>query len=382
MKIREEHRRNHSLRGAALVETALVVGVILVMVLGAVQVGVIGYLQMSADAASFLNAHQNVVGVSSGTPANATAQVFPAFNNANSTIVASPLPAPSPTIYIDYGYNDPDPTIAAASSANRHGGASIMQPAQMQSTVTRQNVASILGVQINVSGSMIEPQWLENGAHFDVANDNYGNSASNMQVNYFTNGENVPPYFVGFNEIEHCESNLPWSGPNPCPTSGAVPNSQDFEAIGVAEHLDDSNWSIPINQGGSATSGTWGSTAAGGANASTFTQMACHQREFATVANFLVSTTGTTLASVQAAYPALVTTGLQHNPAGTEPDGTTNPMPIFSGFGQSGAPGFDTATSNAISTIYSWDREITGGYPNPGTYAGPGSAPLYPWYGC
>jgi len=378
MKIRKQQQRKETIRGAAVVETALVVGVVLVMVLGAVQVGVIGYLQMSADAASFVNAHQNVIGVSSGTPADATAQVFPAFNNpANSSISASPLPAPSPTIYVDYGYNDPDPTIAAGSSANRHGGASIMEPAQMQSTVSRQNVASILGVLINVSGSMIEPQWLENGAHFDVANDNYGNTASNMQVNYFTNGENVPPYFVGFNEIEHCMSNLPWTGPNPCPTSVAVPNSQDFEALGVAEHLDDSNWSIPINQSGSAVSGTWGGSATGGANASTFTEMACHQREFATVANFLVSTNAATLSSLQTAYSAQLAAPLVHNPSGTEPDGTTAPMPIFSGFG-----GFDTTTNQAIQTIYTWDREITAGYPNPSTYSGPGAAPLYPWYGC
>jgi TadE-like protein len=378
MKIRKQQQRKDTIRGAALVETALVVGVVLVMVLGAVQVGVIGYLQMSADAASFVNAHQNVIGVSSGSPAAATAQVFPAFSSSN--ITTNVLPAPSPTIYVDYGYNDPNPTIAAASAENRHGGASIMQPSQMQSTVAKSSVATILGIPIGVSGSMIEPQWLENGAHFDVANDNYGNNAANMQVNYFTNGENVPPYFVGFNEVEHCSSNLPWNSATPCPVSSSAPNPQDFEAIGVAEHLDDSNWSIPVNQGGSAVSGTWGGNAAGGANASTFTEMACHQRNFAIVSNFLVN--HPTLSGVQTAYPTLLTTGLQHNATGTEPDGTTGPMPIFSGFGQSGAPGFDTTTSTAIATIYTWDREITGGYPNPSTYSGPGAAPLYPWYGC
>jgi TadE-like protein len=379
MKIRKEHRRNHTLRGAALVETALVVGVILVMVLGAVQVGVIGYLQMSADAASFLNAHQNVIGVSSGDPGAATSQVFPQFNS-TTNITTTVLPAPSPTIYVDYGYNDADPTIAAGSSVNRHGGASIMEPSQMQSTVSKSNVATILGIPIGVSGSMIEPQWLENGAHFDVANDNYGNVAANMQVNYFTNGENVPPYFVGFNEVEHCMSNLPWNSATPCPVGTATAPPQDFEALGVAEHLDDSNWSIPINQGGSAVSGTWGGTAAGGADASTFTEMACHQRNFAIVSTFLVN--HPTLSGIQTSYPTLLTVGLQHNATGTEPDGTIGPMPIFSGFGQSGAPGFDAATSTAISTIYTWDREINGGYPSPGTYSGPGAAPLYAWYGC
>jgi hypothetical protein len=374
MKIRTDQRRNHPIRGAALVETALVVGVILVMVLGAVQVGVIGYLQMSADAASFLNAHQTVIGVSSGDPIAATQQVFPQFNTTSSSITPQVLPAPSPTIYVDYGYNDPNPTIAAASSANRHGGASIMEPSQVQSTVTKTSVATILGVPINVSGSMIEPQWLENGAHFDVANDSYGNNAANMQVNYFTNGENVPPYYVGFNYIQHCMSDLPWNSTTNCPVSGANPNPQDFEALGVAEHLDDSNWGIPLNQGGSAVSGTWGGTAAGGSNASTFTEMACHQRQFAIVSAFLVN--HATLAGLQTTYPKLGIP-LQHNATGTEPDGTIGLMPIFTGFAA-----FDSTTNTAIDTIYTWDREINGGYPNPATYTGPGAAPLYPWYGC
>jgi hypothetical protein len=44
--------------------------------------------------------------------------------------------------------------------------------------------------------------------------------------------------------------------------------------------------------------------------------------------------------------------------------------------------GFDGPTNTAIGQIYSWDREITSGYPNPSTYPGPGAAPLYPWSQC
>ena len=368
MKIRTQARRHNAVRGAALVETALVVGVVLVMVLGAVQVGVIGYLQMTADAASFVNAHQNVVGVSSGSPASATAQVFPQI--ASSDITTTVLPAPSPTVYVDYGYNDPDPTVAAASGSNRHGGASIMEPSQMQSTVTKRQVATILGVPIGVSGSMIEPQWMENGAHFDVANLNYGSTAPDMQVNYFQNGENVPPYFVGFNMFGHCTDPMPWTSAT-CSSAGT-----DFDALGVAEHLDDSNWAVPLNQGGSAISGTWGGAAAGGSNASTFTEMACHQRYFATVAAFLVRYP--TLASIQTTFgatpPALV-----HQTTATLPDGTTGQVPMFANFNYFAS---DTATTTAIQTIYRWDREVSTGYPDAATYPGPGAAPLYPWSNC
>ncbi len=364
MKIRTQARRHNAVRGAALVETALVVGVVLVMVLGAVQIGVIGYLQMTADAASFINAHQNVVGVSSGSPASATAQVFPQI--ASSDITTTVLPAPSPTVYIDYGYNDPDPTVAAASASNRHGGASIMEPSQMQSTVSKPAVASILGVPIGVSASMIEPQWMENGAHFDVANQNYGSTAANMQVNYFTNGENVPPYFVGFNYIQNCMDSMPWAG--------STCSNQDFLALGVAEHLDDSNWNLPVNQGGSAVSGSWGGTAAGGANASTFTEMACHQRAFAAIAQFLVSNQD--MPTLHSHYPAMPIT-LTQNMNGTRADGTTGKVPIFAAFN-----GFDSTTNSAIQAVYSWDREIDSGYPSASTYPGPGAAPLYPWSNC
>jgi hypothetical protein len=221
-------------------------------------------------------------------------------------------------------------------------------------------------VPIGVSGSMIEPQWLENGAHFDVANLNYGSTASNMQVNYFSNGENVPPYYVGFNEIENCSDTMPWTA--------ATCSNQDFSALGVAEHLDDSNWSVPIDQGGSAVSGSWGGTAAGGSDASTFTQMACHQRYFATISAFLVNNPDLpTLYRNNGLMPVTLT----HNTTGTLPDGTTGPVSSFTAFN-----GFDSTTNSAIQTIYSWDREINGGYPNPGTYPGPGAAPMYPWSGC
>ncbi|HMD01654.1 MAG TPA: hypothetical protein VKG44_01695 [Candidatus Baltobacteraceae bacterium] len=339
-------------------ETALVVGVVLVMVLGAVQIGMVGYLQMTADAASFINAHQNVIGVSSGTPASATASIFPEIKS--SDITTAVLPAPVPTVYVDYGYNDPDPTVAASSISNRHGGAAIMQPSQMQSTVAKSSVTSILGVPIGVSGSMIEPQWMENGAHFDVSNLNYGSTDPSFQVNYFQNGENVPPYYVGFNYLMHCTDNQPWTSGS-CSSAG-----QDFLAMGVAEHLDLSNWTVPIMQGGSAISGTWGGTATAASTASAFTQLACHQRQFAAVAQFLANYSD--LPTLRATYPMKP---LTHS---TRADGSL--MPIFQGF-----TGFDSPTNTAIQTIYGWDREITAGYPDPRTYTGPGSAPVYPWQG-
>ena len=46
------------MRGAALPETALVLSFVLVIVLGAIQMGVVGALQLMADGAAFVAAHE------------------------------------------------------------------------------------------------------------------------------------------------------------------------------------------------------------------------------------------------------------------------------------------------------------------------------------
>jgi hypothetical protein len=365
---------SHSQRGAALVETALVVGVILVMVLGAVQVGVIGYLQMTADAASFVNARQSTIGVASGSAADATASIFPQITSSN--ITTTVVPAPSATVYVDYGYNDSSSSIRTSSVDNRHGGAALMQPSGLQSTVSKSSVATILGIPIGVSGSMIEPQWLENGVHYDVANADYGSStASDFQVDYFKNGENTPPYYVGFNLMEHCQDAMPWApSQTDCVTIGTA--TPDFLALGMAEHLDASNWGIPTQ----GISGQWGPSATPvTATASTFVQMRCHQAAFAQVANFLASNPD--LGTIMSTYfPGSKPVNVVHE---LRADGTGEPIfeTMFKGDDGQPVPSFDSATISAIINIYSWDREVVQGYP-PATYTGVGTYPLYPWEGC
>jgi hypothetical protein len=349
-------------RGAALAETALVVGVILIMILGSVQLGVVGYLQMTADAAAFLSAHQMAVGDPNAIAA--TTSVFPQFNALQ--ISSTPAPAPAPTVYIDYGYNDPNPTIAAASGNNRHGGASMMEPSQLTTKVQKSNVISLLGVPLSVEGSMIEPQWLENGAHFDVANSpNYGQAGTNFQEDYFQNGENTPPYFVGYNYIENCPDPQPWGA-----TQTACAEGVQFRALGVAEHLDDSIWELP--DGELPGLGNPGAQLA-------FAQVACHQRVYATLAAFFSSNS---------------TLGVLQNPINSGKP-ISGPMgsgdykfwaPFVSGLGQTGfqvsptvsgtVTGF--AADSAIQQIYGWDVMVTAGVSHS---TGVGSNPFPASYG-
>lgn len=77
-------------RGTAMVETALSVGVSLLLVLGAAQMALIGYTQISADGAAFIAAH-TVAQNPSANGVNAATQVF---SNTESDDYSTPSPSP------------------------------------------------------------------------------------------------------------------------------------------------------------------------------------------------------------------------------------------------------------------------------------------------
>jgi len=362
--------KKNTQRGAALAETALVVGVILIMILGSVQLGVIGYLQMTADAAAFLSAHQLAVGDPNAI--TATQGVFPQFSGVNQ-INPTAAPAPSATVYIDYGYNDPNPTIAAASVNNRHGGASMMEPTQLSSTVGKQTSISLLGVPLSVEGSMIEPQWMENGAHFDVANSaSYGQSGgTNFQENYFTGGENTPPYFVGFNYLMNCTDQQPWTTAQTSCTAGIV----QFRALGIAEHLDDSNWELPDGEiPGPLNPGTL----------LAFAQVACHQAVYANLATFFAN--NSTLSLLQnpvgnPTYSGAVSAQVNGDYASWGNDTGLSPTPADLGFAQSptvSGPITGAQADQFIRRVYSWDGLVQSGSTHS---TGVGSNPFPSAYG-
>lgn len=94
-------------RGGALVETALTVGVVMMVLLGTVQFGVIGFRQIAQDGAAFVASHTYAQSPSSGTTRATTAAgaafdavpsstiaVAPAGTTVTST-VASSMQAPS-----------------------------------------------------------------------------------------------------------------------------------------------------------------------------------------------------------------------------------------------------------------------------------------------
>jgi hypothetical protein len=324
-----------------MVETALFVSATLIFMLGVIQIGVLGYLQLTTDAAAYYDARANVLTVTSGTPEQATNTAFPQIPVAD--IVPQVLPAPTPTIEVDYGYNDPNPTVRANSASNRHGGASLMQPEQLQTTINVPGLMHILGNALGVNGVATEAKWVECGTHDDIANEgcSLASPGPDSQNNYITQGENTPPYFVGFNYMQDCalaqpwgvytgqgDSALDWSNPIATPDgttsagsgtyysifgswNGAQPSSPGgayggappssatytwsqcangatsgnenigFIAMGVGGFLDSTNWSdtSPGVSGACASSN--------GTGQSVFEAFAFHQRTYATIAEYL-----------------------------------------------------------------------------------------------
>ncbi len=348
---------------------------VLVFVLGMLQFGLLGFLQITVDAGAFLNAHQTALGVVDTLgPADATHQVFDQIQTAS--ISNTVQTAPSPTVPVDYGYNSTNSTTVTNSSTNRHGGASMLQPYLSQTTIT-QSVFSMLNQSFTAYGQASEPNWLESAPLWDAANINYGTaySASNSEIDssIFANGENSPLYYMSLNKIQHCQTPGAW-GASTSPR-GTCP-APDILTLGTGEYLDYYNWSNgTAGIGGPATStGPGGSTG-------TFEAAACHQRMLATLVYFFqwLAANDNGNSSTFAAEP-LNWLETSYNPYYYNRSGYTNfSSANFFNATPNGAVTLNSniasLSNNAIKTIYGWDVETYEG-------SGVGTNPLYPTLGC
>ena len=359
-------------RGAVLVETALILSTALTLMLFTVDVGILGFMQVSADAASFFDAHENVIGMKTGTPESYTAGLFPIIKQGDMTTTV--IAAPTPNVEVNYGYNPPPGQTPDPNSANtRHGGVSMMQPVQIQVSVSPSPFFNIAGADVGVSSKFIEPRWTECGPHYNVANEDSAcgdpSAPPNSAVS-LANGENTPPYYVGYNLMMHCEDAQPW---------GDVANSYEagcqktnFVALGVASYLDVDNWNAVLP----GVSGTYGT--------SVFQAAAFHQRVYAHIAQFFASYpklfplyntySNSLLAQMGAPYLGAPPTAAYQNDQG------------WSGFRLSNQPANilqndPLGIDEAIQCVYNWDEIISSGFP-PGTYKEPGDVPLYPEKQC
>jgi len=232
-----------SARGAALPETALSLTVMLAVLVGGLRLAIVGYEQVAVDGAAFYDAHETGIkttysAIATGLdPTAATQLVYPRTNSPSVSINATaPQPAPTVAVQTQYGFDQ---------TTNRHGGTSMIQPLQQMSMVTNSSVDSLSpwtgGSVLSVTGYGVDVSYLETGVHANVDGANFnGATGTSTAVEYFSNGENTPPYFGGFNFMQWCPYNdsltVPW---NSCPTETG------YRALGLAEYLTTDNWSRP-----------------------------------------------------------------------------------------------------------------------------------------
>lgn len=307
-------------RGAALVETALVTSTILLMMLGTLKIGIIGYTQMSVDGAAFIFAHQIALKKSASAAASAATAVFKAVDPAG--LSTTTKTADNVTV-VPYGDQN-----------NRHSGQSAIRPMRELATVQKTIDGIPGGPPATLRGMATEPFNNSVNIHQNISgidpNDPTGQIGAGSAGNVddpLGGDSNTPPYFVGFHDINACAVNpvnKPWSD---CSFEGVG----NHIALGVAEFLDVHNWGRP-------TIGVTGTPAD-----TVFAETACHQRRFAAIAGSVAGS-------------PTITPALQAQ--------------------------LSQATNSDVATVYSWDARLPGGYPPAGPPDDNGPAGLHPGRGC
>ena len=213
-------------RGTALPETAVMLGTALTLLFGAIELGMFGYAQLSADGAAYSAAHATVLG---NDPNAAVAGPFPQIA-ANGSVTTAQNNPTTTDIPVDYQVSNQN---------SRHGGVQVVRPAQLQATAqtlqTVQDGLAFPGLSTNLTSGFIEGSMQVSGHGYDIYGyDLNSQSAFNEQQTYFTEDGNAPPYFIGFHVIYACDAVVLGSQ---CPAS-----NEHLHSMATAEYLDADNW--------------------------------------------------------------------------------------------------------------------------------------------
>lgn len=243
-------------RGAALVETAFTLGFTLMLVLGAVQIAVMGFFQMQLDGATFFFAHSFASGSTNVTSLNTALE--PLFPNVSMNMSPNPQSPPLTNVPVNF--------TQWGNLNNRYGGASILRPQRLEATSSLSLAfLSVLGSSVTLNSGNVDGRSMI-GNHDDDAQ----GIAYDSQTEYSSlvdpltqDDQNVPPYYLTLSFFWYCGDNPPWG-----PTCG----SRVLRAVGLGEYLKNDNYgqtTYPNNGVGPAA---------------TFSTIACHQRILAELA--------------------------------------------------------------------------------------------------
>ncbi|HEV3152335.1 MAG TPA: TadE family protein [Candidatus Baltobacteraceae bacterium] len=283
-------------RGSALVETAFTLGFTLMLILGAVQIAVMGFFQMQLDGATFFFAHSFATGSTNVTSLNTALK--PLFPNISMNMSPNPQSPPVTNVPVNF--------TQWGNLNNRYGGASILRPQRLEATSSMNlGFLSVLGKSITLNSGNVDGRSMIGNHDDDAQGVAYDSSAEYTSlVDPLTqDDQNVPPYYITLSFFWNCGDTPPW---------GPTCSSRVLRAVGLGEYLKDDNYSqtnYPNNGVGPQA---------------TFETAACHQR---------------ILADLAAAFPA------------------TMPTYARSGnYDQNNGPSSVSAWNGAsFKLVYSWD---------------------------
>jgi hypothetical protein len=242
------------------------------MMLASIRLSLIGFYQISADAAAYFEGHSSALNRTCGTGAvgSSVFTTIPSTSFSCTAIAGQSLNVPVT------GYN-------FQSNTTRYGGYSIMQGSQIRTTVDATAASTYLlpgGANASILGESFEPQFDEYGVHYNADSNQSNLSWFTNRVDYFTQGENTPPYFVGYRIMRMCgDTSISGSGATAVSTPWTQCANVEWHGLGLAEYLDTDNWGYqnpgigPVNVSSSPKA--------------TFQWAQCHQQLYVQFAHML-----------------------------------------------------------------------------------------------
>ncbi|MDQ2866519.1 MAG: hypothetical protein M3R51_09865 [Candidatus Eremiobacteraeota bacterium] len=280
-------------RGAAMAETAAVLGFILSLLFGTSQIVLAGYYQLQLDMATFLYSHS--FSLTNAVPTSKLTGVLPIVPLGK--VSTSATAAPDTETGAGYGsqvlseYTSGGvPSGPVSANTERYGGASIIRPQQIVSSGSLTLPSfdlSIFNNPVQMTSGDVEARSMVSNHDMDATGFGYNtaNSTNNFVFPTGANGDdqNVVPYYFTMSYMRQC------------PTTGngyfdctATPH---LLGLGLAEYLKD------VSQP-SATNGNYTIGNNGIASGEAFYAMTCHQRFFAQVASVVANQDSTYAAAV------------------------------------------------------------------------------------
>jgi Flp pilus assembly protein TadG len=243
-------------RGAILVEAALVLIFVLGLFFASFQIGVIGYYQLALDQSAQTQAHMIALGETASVTNADLTKYLPNMSSVHVNLGApAVLPSfvPVNDMNVNYNFNSPQA---------RTGGYTTIQPFRQASVLsTNSGVINLLFVSLTLNAPAIEATESQFCPHFCLKPGGPSKATiAKDRIDYFTNGDNTTPYYMGFHYMVTCATNqnppTPWdltestelipghsTSWSVCFNAGAgiLSPSLTWRALGTAEHLDSTN---------------------------------------------------------------------------------------------------------------------------------------------